>query len=608
MRRIAAITFSMALLASAIAVCGLAGCAPQKSESWTVCLYVCGSDLETKHARATNTLAELCEADLPENVTVVVQTGGARTWRTDAVNAAENQRFVVRNHVLEEVSSEPARSMGSADTLADFLTYCAGEYPADHTAVVFWDHGGGPTKGVCFDEKAGYDALTLSELDEALAAGRAAQGGGDYDIIGFDACLMASLEVASTCADDGRYLVASEEIEPGAGWDYTVLASALRAASDDAGQVAQDICDGYLAKCEARGNGASATLSVVDLSRAGDVVSALDAAAASLDSFEVAQDGLFFLASGVRSAESFGGSSQAEGKSNLVDLHGIAHTISHDAESRGESFAALDEALEGAIVYSVAGNAVADASGLSIYYPVSYDRCALSDYASATPLSSYAATLERLFAAGSADIAFSDAGSVSDAGELQIAIAAESLDDVYDLYVETTRVDGAPLVQTDVDIGDDWEGGTFRTSLGAGACMTLDGLELDARLVEAGYKDNYLVYTAPITVNGSETNLRFAWIYDDEESAAGHYEILGTWNGIDRVTGLSDRSLVPLTPGDVVGALSSSTGRVRGEVTVGEQTCVSEAAFAPGTYQTRFIVVDLYGGEHPGNAITWTAP
>jgi hypothetical protein len=44
------------------------------------------------------------------------------------------------------------------------------------------------------------------------------------DIIGFDACLMAMYEVGSTLAPYGKYLLGSELLEPGHGWDYSALA------------------------------------------------------------------------------------------------------------------------------------------------------------------------------------------------------------------------------------------------------------------------------------------------------------------------------------------------------------------------------------------------
>ena len=251
------------------------------AETWTLCLYLCGSNLESKQGWATRTLEELTGARVPNNVTVAIQTGGSREWQNDTVSAEETGRYVIENGTLTPVETAPAASMGEAETLAEFLRFCAERYPADRTAVVLWNHGGGPLRGACFDEQNGFDALSLAELDAAFAAGREARDGKRYDIIGFDACLMSSLETAAQLADDGDYLVASEEIEPGAGWDYTAPLAAMGRYAAPA-DVAKAVCDGYMQKCDSRGKGAAATLAAIDLGKIGAVSAALDAALDSL--------------------------------------------------------------------------------------------------------------------------------------------------------------------------------------------------------------------------------------------------------------------------------------------------------------------------------------
>lgn len=62
--------------------------------SWAVYWYLCGSDLESEGGFATGDLSELLEVELPENVTVVIQTGGAAQWQNDVVEADKLQRFV----------------------------------------------------------------------------------------------------------------------------------------------------------------------------------------------------------------------------------------------------------------------------------------------------------------------------------------------------------------------------------------------------------------------------------------------------------------------------------------------------------------------------------
>ena len=76
---------------------------------------------------------------------------------------------------------------------------------------------------MCFDELNENDSLSLEEIDTALTS--------IYDkmtdkfaFIGFDACLMATVETANMLVPHADYMFASEETEPGYGWDYTEIA------------------------------------------------------------------------------------------------------------------------------------------------------------------------------------------------------------------------------------------------------------------------------------------------------------------------------------------------------------------------------------------------
>ncbi|MBQ7585839.1 MAG: hypothetical protein IJU40_06300 [Desulfovibrionaceae bacterium] len=52
------------------------------ADTWAIYLYLCGSDLETKHGSATNDLLEIDDVDFSKNVKVIVQTGGSKKWVT----------------------------------------------------------------------------------------------------------------------------------------------------------------------------------------------------------------------------------------------------------------------------------------------------------------------------------------------------------------------------------------------------------------------------------------------------------------------------------------------------------------------------------------------
>ena len=75
-KRIAALLLSL-LTALTLTACGGGSEPSADSGSWAIYWYLCGSDLESDGGFATGDLSELMEADLPENVTVVIETGGA---------------------------------------------------------------------------------------------------------------------------------------------------------------------------------------------------------------------------------------------------------------------------------------------------------------------------------------------------------------------------------------------------------------------------------------------------------------------------------------------------------------------------------------------------
>nr|MCR5031459.1 Clostripain family protein [Lachnospiraceae bacterium] len=181
---------------------------------WTIFVYLCGTDLESGSAMATYDLEEMLSADSSDNVRYVIQTGGTEMWYNDQVDSRVIQRFVLQDGNMELVDEQTLEGLGLSSTLADFLTWGTAAYPSEHSGLVFWDHGGGSITGVCFDELADYDSLSLMEIDQALYS--VSQTMGDkFDFIGFDACLMGTVETAAILATYADYMYGSEETEPG---------------------------------------------------------------------------------------------------------------------------------------------------------------------------------------------------------------------------------------------------------------------------------------------------------------------------------------------------------------------------------------------------------
>ena len=165
------------------------------ADTWTVFVYMCGSDLESENGLAVDDIEEMANAYTGDNVRFVVQTGGSTRWNGYDISADSLQRFEVTGggvYLVDEVSDA---DMGQEQTLEDFLRWGVQNYPADKMGVVFWNHGGGSITGVCFDEKNEYDSLSLTDLDKAFTS-VFDEMTDKFEFVGFDACLMATVETA----------------------------------------------------------------------------------------------------------------------------------------------------------------------------------------------------------------------------------------------------------------------------------------------------------------------------------------------------------------------------------------------------------------------------
>ncbi len=319
----------------------------------TLMVYMCGSNLESRNAAASADLMEMATSGCDvKKVNVLVMTGGTESWALNLPTDALCVYMPGRGTLRMLYAFEPM-SMGSSDALTALLAYGYENYPADRYALILWDHGGGPMNGVCWDEQYGSDHLTMDELYAALAASPAASQGLEW--IGFDACLMASAEVAALMAPFARYMIASEETEPGTGWNYAFLKDIENDA--DGAATGRRIIDGYFEE----GGDAGLTLSCTDLSRVAGL-------SASLDDFfpelEISGGNYALFSYAARNTRAFGKSAVAGDSYDLIDLGALVDQL---AAQRPAEAAAVREALEDAVVYSRSGDGAG--RGLSVYHP-----------------------------------------------------------------------------------------------------------------------------------------------------------------------------------------------------------------------------------------------
>lgn len=337
------------------------------SGNWGIYIYICGSDLESGGGAASEDINEILNARLPENSNVVIQAGGAGSWNMD-IDPNALQRFVYDGYNFSLVDSGKQANMGTQKTVEEFLQFCKDNYPADNEAVIFWDHGGASISGACYDEMFDYDHLTLNEIDGAFTN---VYGKERIEMVGFDCCLMATLDTADLLRNHAKMLVASEELEPGNGWYYTDWLNDL--ASDPSmsnAKLGKAICDSFYGGCQMYGTDDETTLSAIDLTQINLVTGAMNAIGAEL--LGKATDGNvdIFTTYGraAQKAENYGGNNESSGYFDMVDLGDLLDQCSGALDS--EAFARY--ALKRAVVYNVHGSYRSESTGISVFYP--YDK------------------------------------------------------------------------------------------------------------------------------------------------------------------------------------------------------------------------------------------
>lgn len=278
---------------------GTAPSAPQSSQqkapSYTLMVYLCGTDLESMEGRREATRALLkvvLGAYDEENVNVLVLAGGTDTWKneyfndllsgtpgehnksaiftvnkeavkaaadrliadwdnvssiTDLYNLAKDDskladpdeianRFI-NAETLPLYGSVSTARMGDVSTLVSLLEAAKSEpYRADQYGLSLWNHGGGSIEGICFpDDKTG--PLEIPEIKAALAqadfGSTVSSCENKLGLLAFDACLMAGAETAAYLSDCYDMMYASEETAYGDIDYFNIINIANQRAGDD---------------------------------------------------------------------------------------------------------------------------------------------------------------------------------------------------------------------------------------------------------------------------------------------------------------------------------------------------------------------------------------
>ena len=538
---------------------------------FTLLVYICGSDLEQKRGAATANIAEMLSADIPDGVNVILQTGGSSKWRNFDIPSDRSNRYAVKNGTLELIESNPPVNMGSERAFSDFLKFGLEKYPAEQTAVVFWNHGGGSAVGVCSDALNGNDFLTLSELSSAFDSVGLQK---KLSFVGFDACLMANYETARILAPFAEKMIASEELEPSGGWDWK---KTLENLSDPT-----EIAKGYAVK---NADTDYYTVSVIDLEKFGIVE---DLFSRVVEKIGRGEKNLFARAAYY--AQGFGSSSGKGDAGDLYDLCGVADYLD------------LEYDLSDCVT-CFNGTARADAGGLSFYFPVGSQKY-MEAYTNGIATPAYGDFLKKYFSAGNAaQIAFENRGEVRN-GKLWFSVTPESENIVCSVCYTLYRVDMESLLNGkyklwgigyDTDIVE--KGNEYAVNF-VGNWAFLNGCQLNCDVVDE--TESHTFYSSVIRINGALSYLLFTFDKNSREISLSGY--VNADSGTDRIE--------PLKDGDVITVMYDvfSDDLQTASFTEGETFEYSSAKMPLSigrldndAYIFQALVTDIYGKTYPTN-------
>lgn len=397
-----ALGFILTLIIVTVSVPPLAG-----QDHWTVMIYMDGDN--NLEGAAIDDFNELEDAGSDANVDIVVQIDRHPVYDTSNGNWDTTKRFYVTadpngypditNTIQStEIADLGELNMGHPQTLIDFVNWARTTYPADHYLLVLWDHGDGwkttrfaqvaqkkrefriqkkdPLKGICYDDTDG-DYLSTPDLSAALNS-ITSGGANPVDVVGFDACLMAMLEIAYEISPYSSYMVGSEESELFDGWDYQATMNWLVAnPTSTPDVVASQIVIDYMNFYGVLG---ADTQSAIDLSQIPALAGAVNTLAADL----INNITTYFY--DIRDARD-----QVEEymDADFVDLYHLAQlfqTEISDPLIQADAQNVMNAVLA-AVIQEGHGIFNPDSHGISVYYPYGKDDY-LSSYETATALAS----------------------------------------------------------------------------------------------------------------------------------------------------------------------------------------------------------------------------
>ena len=263
---------------------------------WTFMVYMAGDNGKVFYTAAgpKKLMAEMTSAGY-NDIWKMAQVGTTEACAAVCLFDTQDASYFVEVRKGQGMADSRVETLAEVNTgdpnvLRDFIVRGVREYPADHYALVIWNHGTGwldvdhyapvrdigdpthrthgaifrgtyrtmtegvTTRPIAFDDSS-KDFLDTKDLHKAFSEAEGLTGR-RLDLIGMDACLMAMVEGARELAAHTDYFVGSQEVEPMDGWPYALILQGLNAEpslapADLADRIVRDYATSYGAQTRA---------------------------------------------------------------------------------------------------------------------------------------------------------------------------------------------------------------------------------------------------------------------------------------------------------------------------------------------------------------------
>lgn len=382
------------------------------TKKWTILVYLAGdNNLDEDGVRD---IAEMAKVGSTTDINIVAQF--------DRAGTAGTQRFYITKgggYEKDSIANLGETNTGDPKVLIDFLKWGIKTYPAERYMAVLWNHGSGwnedevydkalnlspdkdtikPTlkrvfrekrirktmfstsleeilkqnpadRGILYDDES-KDFLDNAEMKKSLAEPAKLIPGKRFDIIGFDACLMNTMEVAFQLKDTAKVIVGSEETEPGAGWPYDLALGALAEKPDmNAEEFGKVIVDSYITSYDLGDNSEPVTASAVNLDKITPAMTCINNLAAALKKNIMDRDTFYNVLQTGETVQKF----YYQTYKDIYDFARILKESSKVKEIQDSAASVMDvlESAESNFVISskTLTSNMANAHGVSIYFP-----------------------------------------------------------------------------------------------------------------------------------------------------------------------------------------------------------------------------------------------